>query len=641
MADAAVVYDATPPADAAPPAEIGEPCTMHSECAGGYCVQSGGAGGGLCSQECTADSCPNGWSCRTVTIPGATVDLCIPVAAYLCNRCTANDQCPGGKCLQLDNDQVCTSACTVESDCPTGYTCAPDATGNNTGSFCQPITGSCSCDDTMDGASRTCAKTNLVGTCFGTQTCNAAVGWSACTASTPATETCDGVDNDCNFVIDDGVGGGDPCTNTNANGSCAGVTTCAGSSGFVCQGPTPAAEACNFIDDNCDGNVDEAFTDLGNLCSAGQGACLAFGAMTCKSDGTGTECSAVAGTPTAESCNGVDDDCLGDIDEDFPTLGDLCSSGVGECERLGTVVCKSDGTGTECSATPGIEGTETCNYADDDCNGKVDDGWKNVTTGLYDADDACGSCEIDCTTLYAAPNATGVCVVSGTPQCALSCNAGTFDLNGSTLDGCEFVLDTTAIYVSTSDPMALDDSGCGLGPIDTGSGHYPCRTIAQGLARAQSTGRANVRIADGTYDEAVTLVNGKNLYGAYRPDTWERHLATTATVIEGVSSTGNHDRTVIASNITSATTFEGFVVRGSFNTKPGGNSYAIYVSNSNANLHLVDNVINAGRGGQGAPGGTGGNGTAGVNGGGGADAFEATGSGTCNGSNNRQFTNRG
>src|SRR5437763_368440 len=81
------------------------------------------------------------------------------------------------------------------------------------GKFCQPVTASCTCSAGMAGAMRSCANSNLIGTCLGTQTCSAS-GWSACTAATATAEVCDGIDNDCNFVIDNGVGGGEACTNT-------------------------------------------------------------------------------------------------------------------------------------------------------------------------------------------------------------------------------------------------------------------------------------------------------------------------------------------------------------------------------------------------------------------------------------------
>jgi hypothetical protein len=201
-----------------------------------------------------------------------------------------------------------------------------------------------------------------------------------------------------------------------------------------------------------------------------------------------------------------------------------------------------------------------------------------------------------------------------------------------------------AIYVSESDPAAVNDATCGLSP--TFAGGHPCLSITQGLARAVATARSEVRVADGRYTEAVTLVNGKSLLGGYGPDTWERHVTTTNTIIDGVSSVGNHDLTVIASNITSSTLFEGFIVRGAANSKAGGNSYALYVSNSSA-LTISRNAIYGGSGGPGTQGTVGTVSGAGVNGTGresdpaGYDSKVAIGTGQCNVSNDRSYANGG
>jgi hypothetical protein len=48
--------------------------------------------------------------------------------------------------------------------------------------------------------------------------------------------------------------------------------------------------------------------------------------------------------------------------------------GVGECARTGQYVCKADGTGTECNATPGTPTPEVCDGLDNNCNGIIDDG---------------------------------------------------------------------------------------------------------------------------------------------------------------------------------------------------------------------------------------------------------------------------
>jgi hypothetical protein len=660
----------------------------------------------------------------------------------------------------------------------------------------------------------------MTGTCFGTQTCDPATGWSTCTALDAVSENCDGDDNDCDFLIDEDTGGGQACTNTVTGiGTCPGTNQCGGSVGYVCEGQIPSAEMCNYADEDCDSKVDEGFTGLGTICQPGVGGCQRIGSIRCKADGTATECSVVAGTPTAETCNRVDDNCNGSVDETYPTLGSSCSVGTGTCQRFGTTVCSTNGSTTTCSVTAGTPATElcnaiddncngsadetfttlgtgcnvgigacqrfgttvcasggatttcsvtagsptselcnkiddncngstdetfttlgngcsvgigacqrfgtticatsgatttcsatagtastemcngiddncngsadetfttlgnacsaglgvcqrfgttvcasggattsctatagtnssseVCNFLDDDCNGVVDNGFRNAGTGLYDQTANCGSCGNNCAQVYAVSNATGQCSTStGSPTCVMVCNTGTSDLNSSSFDGCEFVLEAGTVYVSATDAGTIDDPTCGLGPPGTFTGGTPnhtCKTITYGLGRAVTLGRANVRVADGTYNEAVTLVSNKNLYGGYRPGTWDRHLSTTSTVIQGVTSVGNHDRTVIATNVINST-FEGFVVKGSFNTKASGNSYAIYVNGGAATLVIKDNQIFAGRGGPGAEGtagtagSTGPDGTGSVNGS--YDGYIVSGGTPCTAS--RQFAN--
>ena len=55
-------------------------------------------------------------------------------------------------------------------------------------------------------------------------------------------------------------------------------------------------------------------------CSTGLGVCRRTGVILCGSSGVRTECSALAGEPEAavdDTCNGRDEDCDGEIDEDY------------------------------------------------------------------------------------------------------------------------------------------------------------------------------------------------------------------------------------------------------------------------------------------------------------------------------------
>ncbi len=376
----------------------------------------------------------------------------------------------------------------------------------------------------------------------------------------------------------------------------------------------------------------------------GQGECQRAGTLVCNAGGTGLECNATPGSAVSELCDGKDNDCDGSTDENWPTKGQVCTVGTGVCTRTGTYVCNAAKTGVECSATPGTGSSEVCDYLDNDCDGSTDEDF--IQSGKYYRDTACGNCYADCTVIYDLPHAFGTCDSSGTPTCRMNCTSPYYDLNEVPDDGCEFYLDGDAIYVSSGDPFAVNDSTCGLGPAATGGGRHPCKTITYGLARAGTTGRSKVLVADGLYEETVTLVNGKSLLGGYRQDTWERHVASTLTVIRG-TDTGTHRNTFIANAITSSTTLEGFIIYGQVNPSIGGNSYAIYITASNANLRILNNVIYGGAGGPGQSQNPGVNGLPGVNGQGrnpsnpGAyDAF-VTGQRPCNSSNDRWYQNGG
>jgi hypothetical protein len=190
----------------------------------------------------------------------------------------------------------------------------------------------------------------------------------------PSAETCDGVDNDCDGAADDSpVDAGLPCGGGAVNGGTSqcvqGTTACAGGV-LSCPGQVgPSAETCDGVDNDCDGAVDDAALLVGSVCGSDIGECTAgtyvctAGALVC-SGGTG---------PAAEICDGADNDCSGLPDDNLsdPSLGLPCGmTDVGSCQ-LGVTVCSSGGV--VCSGEIGPSG-ETCNNADDDCDGAVDDG---------------------------------------------------------------------------------------------------------------------------------------------------------------------------------------------------------------------------------------------------------------------------
>jgi hypothetical protein len=73
----------------------------------------------------------------------------------------------------------------------------------------------------------------------------------------------------------------------------------------------PRDEVCNGLDDDCDGQVDQGDPGGGAACETGLLGACGQGTLRC----VDAALSCVAQEPVAESCNGVDDDCNGEVDD--------------------------------------------------------------------------------------------------------------------------------------------------------------------------------------------------------------------------------------------------------------------------------------------------------------------------------------
>lgn len=198
--------------------------------------------------------------------------------------------------------------------------------------------------------------------------------------------------------------------------------------------PAPGGERCNGVDDDCDGDVDEDFPTLGDACDGADLDQCDDDVVVCAGDGTGPTCGGANPDDDLERCNAGDDDCDGATDEGFVGLGTACDGAdVDQCPE-GTVACTPDGTATACSDATG-DSVEVCNGGDDDCDGTPDDGFMLGVTCDGPDTDQCPEGQVVC------DGGGGTTCSDATGNNLEACDALDNDCDGSTDEGFDLTSD--------------------------------------------------------------------------------------------------------------------------------------------------------------------------------------------------------
>jgi hypothetical protein len=287
------------------------------------------------------------------------------------------------------------------------------------------------------------------------------------------------------------------------------------------------AEVCNDVDDNCDGDVDNAAVDQPNwyldLDADGFGD-AAVSVQSCDGvshfvndamDCNDEDSSVFPSAP--ESCNSVDDDCDGDVDED-PTFGsewyfDADGDGRGGADEDPVVACERPSKeyipgNTDCNdADPDIHPSadELCNGVDDNCDGEVDNRAVDATTWYGDFDgDGFGD-------MYGwyMPSVRSCEQPAGYTSDGTDCEDTLSEVNPNAVEICDWFDNDCDGFMDADDPDGVPDASMWYPDMDgDGFGDGTAGTLTCEYNAVMSSGGWSVTTNSGDCDDTRLTIPG-------------------------------------------------------------------------------------------------------------------------------------